>query len=284
MRSAIASAVKPQWSWMTSKRRRWAAMSIASNARATWSTSYSERSISSGWGASSSVTTVALETDPGAQNRVTSWPRRTRASVRTCTTSSTPPYPGGGTAIHGGASIAIRSGAPDAGPRVLSTVRGRSRSCRRLRAGATPAGSMLARPRARAGPAAPSSEVNKEQSAGDGGRSRPARRGRVSCACLRDQSCEPLSGRDGRNLRRPKAWRSASVDQAQRSLRAGRPSCAAAPARLFLGSHWCLAGIAQAWFVSLARRSAAARLACRGGHGRPPLCPSDESRWGSEKS
>ena len=174
MRSAIASAVKPQWSWMTSKRRRWAATSIASNARATWSTSYSERSISSGWGASSSVTTVALETDPGAQNRVTSWPRRTMASVRTLTTSSTPPYPGGGTAIHGGASMAIRSGAPDAGPRVLSTVSGR-----RARVGASgPAlrrrDRMLARPRAPAGRAAASSEVNKEQSAGDGGRSQPA--------------------------------------------------------------------------------------------------------------
>ena len=42
-----------------------------------------------------------------------SCPCRTSASVSALTTDSTPPYPGGGTEIHGGASIATRRG-PDA--------------------------------------------------------------------------------------------------------------------------------------------------------------------------
>ena len=40
---------------------------------------------------SSSVTTAALETEPGAQNSVTACPLRTSVSVSTLTTSSTPP-------------------------------------------------------------------------------------------------------------------------------------------------------------------------------------------------
>ena len=42
--------------------------------RATWSTSYSARSISSGWDSSSSGTTSARDAEPGAQNSVTSMP------------------------------------------------------------------------------------------------------------------------------------------------------------------------------------------------------------------
>ena len=71
---------------------------------------------------SSNVTTVALDAEPGAQNSVTAWPRRTSASVSTLTTSSTPPYPGGGTEIHGGASMAMRSGLSRGRPRLSSRV------------------------------------------------------------------------------------------------------------------------------------------------------------------
>src|ERR1700683_857939 len=88
------------------------ALSISSNARPTWSTSYSERSISSGWDWSRSGTAFARETEPGAQKSRTACPRSTSASVRVLTTDSTPPYPGEGTEIHGGASIATRSGNP----------------------------------------------------------------------------------------------------------------------------------------------------------------------------
>ena len=58
---------------------------------------------------SSSVTTSARESEPGAANSVTSWPRATRPSHSSRTTSSIPPYAGAGTGIHGGASIAMRS-------------------------------------------------------------------------------------------------------------------------------------------------------------------------------
>ena len=44
-----------------------------------------------GVGFLSRVTTLARETEPGAQNNVTSCPRRTSASVKVLTTDSTPP-------------------------------------------------------------------------------------------------------------------------------------------------------------------------------------------------
>jgi hypothetical protein len=52
-----------------------AAASMASNARATWSASNSERSMLSGWAAGSSGRTFARDCDPGAQNSSTSLPR-----------------------------------------------------------------------------------------------------------------------------------------------------------------------------------------------------------------
>ncbi len=65
----------------------------------------------------------------------------TSASVRVLTTDSTPPYPGAGTEIHGGASIAIRSGS--SGRTVQARRRNRSTGCA---AGARPSQRLTMRP------------------------------------------------------------------------------------------------------------------------------------------
>src|SRR5437764_11680506 len=88
----------------------------------------------SGCGASRTGLTTAFDLDPGAQKSSTSCPRSTSASHSSATTDSIPPYPGGGTGIHGGARIAILSGlssvcgddsisgsVPEPGPRQTGT-------------------------------------------------------------------------------------------------------------------------------------------------------------------